>query len=97
MTNPTDKEYLRLKLKATIEAKKIARLNEDVANEQLENLKKKGKKLTGKAKESNDILVSVLEEELERKIEAYNNMSYGGNIEGGLGYGYGGGSGTDAG
>lgn len=97
MTNPTDKEYLRLKLKATIEAKKIARLNEDVANEQLENLKKKGKKLTGKAKENNDILISVLEEELERKIEAYNNMSYGGNIEGGLGYGCGGGSGTDAG
>ena len=97
MINPTDREYLRLKLKATIEAKKISRLNEDVANEQLENLKKKGKKLTGKAKESNDILVSVLEEELERKIDAYNNMSYGGNIEGGLGYGSCGGSGTDAG
>ena len=97
MDDRTDKQYLKLKLKATIEAKKISRLNEDVANEKLKELKKNGKKLTGKAKESNDILVSVLHEELERKIDAYNNMSYGGNIEGGLGYGSCGGSGTDAG
>ena len=30
MTNSTDKDHLRLKLKATIEAKKIARLNEEI-------------------------------------------------------------------
>lgn len=92
-----NREQLRIKLKATLEAKKIARLSEDVAYERLDDLKRKGKKMTGKAKESNDIMISVLKEELDKKLEAYNNMSYGGNIEGGIGYGSGGGSGTDAG
>lgn len=95
--SPDTKVYLKAKLRASLEAKKIARMNEDVANEKLEELKKKGKKLHGKAKETNKILVNVLEEELNKKIEAYNNMSYGSNIEGGVGYGSGGGSGNDAG
>ena len=92
-----NREQLRIKLKATLEAKKISRLSEDVAYERLDELKRKGKRMTGKAKESNDIMVSVLKEELDKKLEAYNNMSYGGNIAGGIGYGSGGGSGTDAG
>jgi hypothetical protein len=92
-----NREQLRIKLKATLEAKKIARLSEDVAYECLDELKRKGKKMSGTAKESNDIMVSVLKEELDKKLEAYNNMSYGGNIEGGIGYGSGGGSGTEAG
>jgi hypothetical protein len=93
----TDKDYLRIKMKATLEGKKIARSTEDIAYERLENFKERGLNLKGKAKIHNDILIEVLEEELNKKVEAYQNMSYGGNIEGGVGYGGGGGSGTDAG
>lgn len=91
------KTYLKAKLKASLEAKKIARLNEEVAAEKLKELKRKGKKLNGIAKESNKILVSTLEEEINKKIEARDNMSYGDTVEGGVGYGSCGGNGTDAG
>ena len=96
--SPTNtKTYLKAKLKASLEAKKIARLNEEVAAVKLKELKKKGKKLSGIAKESNKILVSTLKEEINKKIEAHDNMSYGDTVEGGVGYGGCGGSGTDAG
>ena len=43
------------------------------------------------------IIYSVLREEMEKKVEVYNNMQFGGVIDGGCGYGGGGGSGNDAG
>ena len=93
----TEKDYLRIKMKATLEGKKIARTTENIAYERLENFKERGLKLEGKTKIYNNILIEVLEEELNKKSEVYENMSYGGNIEGGIGYGGGGGSGTDSG
>ncbi len=91
-------ENLRLKLKATIEAKQIARMDQDKAHEKLKDLKKQLKTMKeGVLKEKTEILVSVLHAELEKNDEVYANAEYGGSIEGGCGFGSSGGSGTDAG
>ena len=87
----------RLKLRATMEAKKIARMSEDVAHEKLKRMQKNVKLMKGEKKEKTSIMISVLHEELERKIDVYNNMQFGGCIDGGCGFGGGGGSGNDAG
>ncbi|OUW95970.1 MAG: hypothetical protein CBD97_02140 [Pelagibacteraceae bacterium TMED237] len=91
------KEDVRIKFRATLEGKKLSRLSEDVAYEKLKELEKEIKILSaGKQKDRKTIIYSVLREELEKKIEVYNNMQFGGVIEGGS-YGGGGGSGNDAG
>ena len=91
-------ENLRLKLKATIEAKRISRMGQDTAHEKLEEFKKVLKKMeNGPSKEKMEIMISVLHAELEKNEETYANAEYGGTIEGGCGFGSGGGSGTDAG
>jgi hypothetical protein len=90
-------ENLRLKLKATLEAKKIARLDQEVAYDKLKEMKKKLPSLTGDAKAKTEIMISVLFAELEKNADTYANASYGDSIEGGCGFGSGGGAGTDAG
>tara|TARA_B100001996_G_scaffold75660_1_gene55864 strand:- start:109 stop:438 length:330 start_codon:yes stop_codon:yes gene_type:complete len=90
-------ENLRLKLKATIEAKKLARLDQDVAYDKLKEMKQKVKTLTGDAKAKTEIMISVLFSELEKNADTYANACYGDAIEGGCGFGSGGGAGTDAG
>ena len=90
-------ENLRLKLKATIEAKKIARLDQEVAYDKLKEMKRKVVNLTGDAKAKTEIMISVLFSELEKNADTYANACYGDSIEGGCGFGSGGGAGTDAG
>lgn len=91
-------ENLRLKLKATIEAKRIARMDQDKAYEKLKEFREQLKNMhDGPSKAKMEIMVSVLHAELEKNDETYANAEYGGCIEGGCGFGSGGGSGTDAG
>ena len=98
MTKKLIKEDVRMKLKATMEGKRLARLSEEVAFEKLKELEKKLKTMpNGENKDRQQIIYSVLREEMERKVEVDNNMQFGGVIDGGCGYGGGGGSGNDAG
>ena len=88
----------REKLKATLEGKKLSRMNEESAFKKLKELEGKLKNMQeGPKKERLQVVFSVLNEEMTKKVETFNNMQFGGNIEGGCGYGGGGGSGNDAG
>lgn len=93
-----NKENVRMKLKATMEGKRLSRLSEDVAFEKLKEMERKLKNMpNGEKRDRQQIIYSVLREEMEKKVEVYNNMQFGGVIDGGCGYGGGGGSGNDAG
>ena len=70
----------------------------DKAYENLDELKKVRKRLKIENKDVSglDIKIDTLEEELLRLEEAGDNMQCGGDIQGGIGFGSGGGCGTDA-
>lgn len=88
----------RIKLKAKLEAKRIARMGLDKAYDNLDEFKKLRKRLTKENKDVSglDIKIDTLEEELLRLEEVADNMECGGDLQGGTGFGSGGGSGTDA-
>lgn len=90
---------LKQKLRATLEAKRIARTGLDSAYERLEEFNTQRERLIKEKKNVThlDILIGVLREELDKIEEASANMQHGCNIDGGVGFGSGGGSGTDAG
>ena len=89
----------RLKLRATLEAKRIARSGLDNAYDKLDEWKKLRKRLRKQKKDLSNlnIKIDVMVEEIA-KIEFNSaNMQYGDVVDGGNGFGCGGGSGTDAG
>ena len=88
---------IRLKLSATIEAKRIARLNIDVAYAKLESLEKRVSGMKkGDGKTKTQFIIDILKDELEKLEDNSINMIHGGQAEGGS-WGGGGGSGCDAG
>jgi len=87
----------RLKLLATIDAKRLSRLGIDAAYDQLDKLEKMLPKLYGDKKIRVQYTIEILKNELEKTEDNAINMVHGGNIEGGQGYDGGGGSGCDAG
>ena len=89
------KEDLKHKLRATIEAKKIARLSLELAWERLDELKEKRKRARGAEKKRLNVLIDILEKELEKIEENNSNMQYGEPIDGGIGFGSCGGAGHD--
>jgi len=89
---------IRIKLSATIEAKRIIRLNINVAYAKLETLEERIKEMkNGNGKKKTQFIIDILKEELEKIEDNSINMIHGGNIEGGSRGGGGGGSGCDAG
>lgn len=88
----------RTKLKAKLEAKRIARMGLDKAYDNFDELKKTRKRLKKENKDVSvlEIKIDTLKEELTRLEEAADNMQCGGDIQGGIGFGSGGGCGTDA-
>lgn len=91
----TDKEKLRQKLRATIEANRISRLKIDVQDEILQSYKDRRRKAKGAERERLDILVDVIEEKQRQADEAAANMTYA--DYGGVSCDAGGGCGTSAG
>ena len=73
----------RLKLLATIDAKRLSRLGIDAAYDQLEKLEKKLPTLYGDKKTRIEFTIEKLTEELEKTEDNAGNMVHGGNIEGG--------------
>ena len=87
----------RLKLLASIDAKRLSRLGVNAAYDQLDKLEQKLPNLHGDKKTRIEFTIEKLKEELEKIEDNAYNMVHGGNIEGGNGYGNCGGSGCDAG
>ena len=95
---------LRVKLRATLEAQRLVRLSLDDAHKKLHQLQQQTSKKQGrKAKNFKEAslytvcLAEQLQIKLEEKEEALSNMECGVPIDGGVGFGFGGGSGNDAG
>ena len=90
---------LKEKLRATLEAKRIARSGLEEAEKKYDDLVKQRKKLKANKEDVSkiDVKIEILGEEIDKIIEASNNAQYGCPIEGGVGFGSGGGAGTDAG
>jgi|DEB0MinimDraft_12_1074336.scaffolds.fasta_scaffold88724_2 hypothetical protein len=82
----TDKEALRVKLKATIEANRIARLKRDDQDDTIDDYKMKKRKAKGLQRERLKIMIQVIEDKQKQADEAWENMTYaeyGGGFEGG--------------
>jgi hypothetical protein len=90
---------LKVKLRATIEAKRIARIGLEEAEKKLKDLIKLRKKLKSEKKDLTviNVMIEVLGDEIDKIIEASENAQHGCPIEGGIGFGSGGGAGTDSG
>jgi len=97
MTNSSND--LKVRLRATIEAKRIARIGLEEADKKFKELVKLRKKLKSEKKDLTgiNIMLEVLGEEIDKITEASENAQHGCPIEGGLGFGSGGGAGTDSG
>ena len=97
MTNSSDD--LKVKLRATIEAKRIARTGLEEAEKKFKDLINLRKKLKSEKKDLTiiNVILEVLGEEIDKITEASENAQHGCPIEGGLGFGSGGGAGTDSG
>lgn len=97
MTKSSDN--LKVKLRATIEAKRIARIGLEEAEKKIKDLIKLRKKLKSEKKDLTviNIMIEVLGDEIDKIIEASENAQHGCPIEGGIGFGSGGGAGTDSG
>lgn len=89
---PENNQDIRLKLRATLQAKKISRLNIETAYEKLEEYEQQLRYLVKHKKSDKylEILIEILKQELERLEDNAANMCYGGLIEGGNGFGSGG-------
>lgn len=93
--NLSEKDKIRIRLKAKIEANRISRLKREDQDQILKEYKEKKKKATGIEKERLKVFIEVIKDKQRQNDEAYDNMSYaeyGGGFENG-----GGGSGCDAG
>jgi len=90
-----DREQARLRLRATIEANRLARLNRDSQDEILEDFKREQKKAKGSRKNWLDILITIIEERRAKQEEDEAN-NLGADYNEGYANG-GGGSGTDSG
>lgn len=90
---------LKVKLRATIEAKRISRIGLEEAEEKFKELIKLRKKLKSEKKDLTgiNVMIEVLGDEIDKIIEASEKAENGCPIEGGLGFGSGGGAGTDSG
>jgi len=90
---------LKVKLRATIEAKRIARIGLEEAEKKFKELIKLRKELKSSKKDLTgiNIMLEVLGDEIDKIIEASEKAQHGCPIEGGLGFGSGGGAGTDSG
>jgi len=90
---------LKVKLRATIEAKRIARTGLEEAEKKFKEFIKLRKKLKLEKKDITriDVMLEVLGDEIDKITEASENAQHGCPIEGGLGFGSGGGAGTDSG
>ena len=90
---------LKVKLRATIEAKRIARTGIEEAEKKLNKLIQLRKELKSKKKDTSriDVTIEVLGDELDKIEEAKANSQHGCPIDGGVGFGSGGGAGTDSG
>ena len=97
MTKSSD--HLKVKLRATLEAKRIARIGLEEAEKKIKDLIKLRKKLKSEKKDLTviNVMIEVLGEEIDKIIEASENAQHGCPIEGGIGFGSGGGAGTDSG
>jgi hypothetical protein len=97
MTKPSDD--LKVKLRATIEAKRIARIGLEESEKKFKELVKLRKKLKLEKKDLTgiNVMIEVLGEEIDKILDASENAQHGCPIEGGLGFGSGGGAGTDSG
>lgn len=94
----TGKNDIKMRFKATLEANRISRLGMDNAYTKLNEFKKQlEKEKNSGRKEWLKIVIQVLEEKMEQKEEVLANTQYGCPVDGGVGFGWGGGSGTDAG
>lgn len=89
----------KTKLRAKLEAKRIARSGLDNAYERLDEWNKLRKRLRKEKKDVSglDIKIDTLEDLLDRIEENAATMQYGCPVNGGVGFGSGGGSGNDAG
>jgi t-SNARE complex subunit (syntaxin) len=90
---------LKVKLRATIEAKRIARTGLEEAEKKFDELVKLRKKLKAKKQDFSrlDVMIEVLGDEIDKISEAAANAQHGCPIDGGVGFGSGGGAGTDSG
>ena len=96
---PNSSNELKVKLRATIEAKRIARTGLEEAEKKFNELVKLRKKLKLAKKDLTgiNVMLEVLGDEIDKITEASENAQHGCPIEGGLGFGSGGGAGTDSG
>ena len=96
---PISSVDLKVKLRATIEAKRIARTGLEEAEKKYDELVKIRKKMKSTKKDLTriDVMIEVLGDEIDKITEAAANAQHGCPIEGGLGFGSGGGAGTDSG
>lgn len=95
----TSSDDLKVKLRATIEAKRISRIGLEEADKKFKELIKLRKKLKSEKKDLTgiDVMLEVLGDEIDKITEASEKAQHGCPIEGGLGFGSGGGAGTDSG
>jgi hypothetical protein len=96
---PKSSNDLKVKLRATIEAKRIARIGLEEAERKFKELIKLRKELKSSKKDLTgiNVMLEVLGDEIDKIIEASEKAQHGCPIEGGLGFGSGGGAGTDSG
>ena len=89
----------RTRLRAKLEAKRIARAGLNNAYEKLDEWKTLRQKFRKQDKDTTglDSKIETLEEELDRIAEVTANMQYGAPVDGAVGFGCGGGSGCDQG
>lgn len=92
MTN--NDPYLRIKLKAKLEANRISRLGLYVAEKQLKKWEKERENASGKHLEQLQIKISTLQEKIEEQEEAKINQTFA-EYNDGHGFNFAGGSGCD--
>lgn len=90
-----DKSKLKEKLKCTIEANKISRLNRKVQDDILKNYEGKYKKSKGINKEKLFIMINIIKKKQEIADSAYINQNWVECSNGSIGGGFG--SGNDSG
>lgn len=88
----SQKEALRLRLRAKIEANRISRLKRDDQDNILNTYKEKKRRAKGLEKEKLKIMIEVIQEKQRQADEAWENMSY---AEYGGGFECGGGGAND--
>ena len=91
----SEKDMLRMKLRATIEANRVARLKRDDQDEVLSDYKRRHREAKGRERVRLRVMIEIIKKKQEEADRAWENMMYDGSYMDKF-EGFGGGCGSDA-